>query len=267
MTYLNKIGTLFTALCAFASVNGCAASEDLEAGDYKVFRVAFANSTPDASCYSNGEIPMSVVEDSTSLRAGGTFIMYATEEGGMYLDTGDMVLAGELDVDVYEFKGKVVDVEFPSGTIIYDSDHDGIDDSEDDFIDTNQNGVEDNLEEFVDVDLDGLDDRFEDSLVDANGDGIDDGIVEIGAGYKFKDTRDYRMDITIVDGVVTGETKTVIKTVCEGTGCPLNYGASCTVNGEFEGVVIDDAQVDVSLGAPTDDAGSSAGASSNSSEG
>ena len=149
---------------------------------------------------------------------------------------------------------------------------DGIDDYEDDFIDSNHNGIEDYQEEFVDIDLDGLDDRFDDPLIDANGDGIDDGIVDLGSTYKFKDTRDYRIDITITDNVVIGDTKTVIKAACEGTGCPLEYGASCTVKGEFEGVVIEDAQVDVSLGAPTGDApggnpGSSAGSTSGNTEG
>ena len=124
-----------------------------------------------------------------------------------------------------------------------------------------RDGIEDGSDEFVDVDLDGLDDRYEDDIVDANNDGLDDNIVELTAGYKFKDTRKYDIEIEIADDVVTGETKTTIQSTCEGTGCPLAYGAKCVVKGEFEGVIIEDAQVDVSLGAPTDDTGSSASAS------
>ena len=261
MTYLRKFGTLLTALTALAAANGCA-SDDLESGDYMVFRVAFSTATPDASCYVDGEIPQSIIEDTTSLRSGGTFIMYAGQAGELFLDTGSMVLEGEKDGPIYDFEGAVVDVEFPSGGgTIYDSDHDGIDDYEDPFVDADLDGIEDGSDEFVDVDLDGLDDRYEDDIVDANNDGLDDNIVELTAGYKFKDTRKYDIEIEISDDVVTGETKTTIQSTCEGTGCPLSYGAKCVVKGEFEGVIIEDAQVDVSLGAPTDDAGSSASAS------
>lgn len=262
MTYLKKIGTVFTALAALATANGCA-SDELETGDYLVFRVAFATSTPDASCYTNGEIPMSIVEDSSSLRSGGTFIMYAAEEGGLYLDTGNMVLEGAKEGDVYEFEGAVVDVEFPPGSTIFDSDHDGIDDDVDPLVDANGNGIDDSQEEFIDMDGDGLDDRYEDDIVDANMDGKDDRIVELPAGYKFKDSREYDFEISIFDDVVQGETKTTIRSSCEGMGCPLEYGAKCTVKGEFEGVIIEDAQVDVSLGAPTEDGSPSSNNSSN----
>jgi len=261
MTYLRKFGTLLTALTALAAANGCA-SDTLDSGDYMVFRVAFTSSTPAASCYVDGEIPMSIVEDTTSLRSGGTFIMYAAEEGGLYLDTGDMVLEGEKNGPRYDFDGKTVDVEYPNVEgQIYDSDHDGIDDYQDDFVDADGDGLEDTTaDDFVDVDLDGLDDRYDDPLVDANGDGIDDNYVDLQATYKFKDSRELQFKVTVDGDVVTGKTKTIIRSTCEGTGCPLEYGAECTVKGEFDGVVIDDAQVDVSLGAPTDDTGSSASA-------
>lgn len=260
MTYLKKFGTLLTALAALAAANGCA-SDDLGTGDYMVFRVAFSNATPGASCYVDGEIPMSIVEDSTSLRSGGTFIMYAAEEGGLYLDTGSMVLEGEKDGDVYEFDGKEIDVEFPAGTTIFDSDHDGIDDGVDPLVDANGNGIDDDYDEVpIDMDGDGLDDRYEDTIVDANMDGLDDRIIDLPAGYKFKDSREYKINIEVANDVVQGNTKTIISSSCEGTGCPLEYGATCTVKGEFEGVIIDDAQVDVSLGTPSDGSGSAASA-------
>ena len=178
--------------------------------------------------------------------------MYSTEEGGLYLDTGSMVLEGTLDGDTYEFDGSVIDVEFPASQTIFDSDHDGIDDNSDPFVDSDADGLDDNngADDFVDVDLDGLDDRFEDNIVDANNDLEDDRYVDLASSYKFRTVQDYSIDITIVDDVVTGDTKTAFSTSCEGTGCPLEYGTSCVVRGEFEGVVIKDAQVDVALGAP-----------------
>lgn len=251
MTYKTKLASIIIAAAALSATTGCTTT-DLEEGDYMVFRVAFSSSTPEANCYQKGEIPASIKEDSTSLLGGGTYIMYATEVGGYFLDAGSTVLAGELDVDTYEFRGDITDVEVPVGTTIFDADHDGIDDSMDDAIDADGDGIDDQQDDLVDVDNDGLDDRFEDNLVDANNDGVDDRIVEVPAPHKFRSVRDYRVDMVIANDVVTGETRTTLTNTCEGTDCPEDYNTQCRVTGTFEGVVIEDAQVDVSLGGPTE---------------
>lgn len=259
MTYRSIKNALFCATVALLGATGC--STELDDGDYQVFRVAFGSEKADAGCYVDGEIPASIREDTTTLKSGGTFIMYVTEQGDVFLDTGSMVLLGEKDGSTgYEFEGEVVDVEVPPGRTILDADHDGIDDTEDLAIDADMDGLDDTATDFegfpvddsVDVDGDGLDDRTQDDIVDVDNDGEDDRYVELPAPYKLRTVRDYRVEITMNGDVVIGETRSTIRNTCEGAECPETFEAStCTVQNEFQGVLIEDAQVDVALGAPT----------------
>jgi len=266
MTYVTHLkNVLFCASVALLGTAATGCSTELTDGDYQVFRVAFDAEKADAGCYVDGEIPPSIKEDTSTLKSGGTFIMYLGEQEEVFLDTGSMVLSGEKDgPDAFEFDGVVVDVEVPPGQTILDADHDGIEDSEDLVIDADMDGLDDNaiddfgdpLDPSVDVDGDGLDDRDQDTLVDADNDGEDDRFVELPAPYKLRTTRDFRVDITMLDDVVIGETKTTVSTKCEGSECPETFEATtCTVQNEFQGVLIEDAQVDVALGAPTSDPG------------
>ncbi|MEM1029668.1 MAG: hypothetical protein AAF928_00810 [Myxococcota bacterium] len=252
-----KILSSFALAMLGAAATGC--STEMGDGDYEVFRIAFDSERVDAGCYVNGEIPDSIREDSTTLKSAGTVIMYLTGPDEVYLDTGSMVLAGEPDGELaYEFEGEVVDVDIPAGSTMIDADRDGIDDFEDPSIDSDQDGLDDDefdgfgdrVDPFVDVDGDGLDDRDQDDIVDADNDGIDDSIVEIPATYRFRTVRDYKIELFIDGDVVTGETRVAYRNVCEGTECPVSFEATtCSVDNTFSGVRIEDAQVDVALGA------------------
>ena len=252
-TNIYKLGSILGVAAALSAGTGCTNAE-LGPGDYLVFRVAQASSAPDANCFQNKQIPPSLAEDSTSLLGAGSYIMYATEERGYFLDAGKVVLEGKLDVDGYDFRGELVDVEVPAGTTMVDSDHDGFDDAVDDFVDADGDGLNDKSEDpEVDVDMDGLDDRGQDDIVDANGDGVDDRFVEVPSPHKFRKTNRYDIYIFITDGVVSGDTSTTTIDVCEGSECPKGYGTECTSYGTFDGVVIQDAHVDLSLGANNDE--------------
>jgi len=260
MTYRSIKNALFCASVGLLGATATGCSTELGDGDYQVFRVAFESEKADAGCYVDGEIPESIREDTTTLKSGGTFIMYVTEQGEVFLDTGSMVLLGEKDGTGYEFDGEVVDVEVPPGRTILDADKDGIEDSEDQVIDADMDGLDDNatdlegfpLDNMVDVDGDGLDDRTQDDIVDADMDGEDDRYVDLPAPYKLRTVRDYRIEVIMTGDVVNGETRSTIRSTCEGSECPETFEANtCTVQNEFQGVLIEDAQVDVALGAPT----------------
>ena len=232
-----SLGVLAPAACA------------MEAGDYVVYRVAFAEQSFSASCFEDAASQASTTEDSSSIYGAATLILYISDDGLPRLDTGDMVLSGEQVGDDFTFDGKSVDVEVGTGDYYIDSDHDGLDDNgADDFVDSDGDGVEDYYDEDVDVDHDGLHDLYDDDMVDANNDGRDDRIVEVLRDARYKTSMKVEIEMTVDGDTVVGSAQTITSTSCSGSECPTNYGSSCTVSADFEGVEIDDADVSVDPG-------------------
>lgn len=238
---------------ATASLLGLAGCGGLSAGDVVVYRLAFGESVLSAGCYPDGEIPRSVEHDSTSYRTSATAIVYATTDDELLLDLGATVLTGSAYGDTYRFSATSTDVDIPPGREILDSDRDGIDDSEDGFIDADMDGEDDiNEDLFVDTDGDELDDRLGDDLVDADGDGKDDRFVTLESTFRFVErvTTDVvmRVDGEVVEGTITITTTRA----CEGAGCPSDHAVQCEARRAFQGVEIDEARIEACgrLGAP-----------------
>jgi len=244
MLALRNLRTLAGAVIA-TSLLGAAGCGGLGPGDYVTYRVAFDDTRPAASCYPGDEIPTSIKDDKTTFRNGSTFLIYIASDEEALLDTGDVVLNGSIDGDSYSFSGKVTDVEYPPGQTILDSDHDGIEDFQDPLVDADNDGLDDqNTDPMVDVDNDGLDDRGQDTIVDANNDGEDDRYVEIPSGIKFIDTLSLTIDMTVDGSAVTGTSKSKTAQSCEGATCPLEYDVSCTRTTDFKGVEIEETEPD-----------------------
>jgi hypothetical protein len=230
-------------------VAGCSGGP-IGAGDYAVYRIASSETSRSAECGDEDE------GDSSSLRQGGTVILYGvSEESGeetLYLDLGGLVLAGAANEDgSYSFAGKVTDVEESGGEQIVDSDHDGLEDGFDDpFVDADADGLDDDFDdESVDTDGDGQDDRFDDELVDANNDGQDDRIVEIG-GVKLTITQVYDVSFFDDSDGVSGTSKVSSSMKCEGGDLCVGFPESgtCTQTTTFVGIEIEQASVSVPVG-------------------
>lgn len=222
---------------------GTVACGGLGAGDYEVYRVAFSRQVLGQDCFDGDALPDSIREDSTTIRQGSTFVLYFDRDDTPLLDSGAWVLSGEGDGDEYSFSGNDTDVEFPPGIIVFDSDGDGLDDQngEDPFVDADGDSLDDQLDDpEVDTDMDGLDDRFQDNLVDADGDGEDDRIVELEAGYKFITVEQINVDLTLDGDVVSGTVTSSTNSSCQGDGCPEDFGGTCTVTTNFDGVRVED---------------------------
>ena len=102
------------AVAAACTVVGC--SSGVDPGDTVVFRIAYADTELSSSCY-NGNTPVNVRSDSSTLRKSGTLILFAGTQDQLYLDTGDVVLEGTGADKSYTFDGKTVDVDYtrPNG--------------------------------------------------------------------------------------------------------------------------------------------------------
>lgn len=239
---------------AAASLLGLAGCGGLSAGDYLVYRLAFAASTLSAGCYPDGEIPRSVAGDATSYRTSATAILYATSDDELLLDLGDTVLTGGRDGDTYRFSATSTDVDIPPGDEILDADRDGIDDGEDPFVDADmddQNDLDEDL--FVDTDADELDDRFVDDLIDADADGEDDRIVARESTFWFEERVTTEVVMTVDGSVVEGTLTITTTRACEGEGCPPDHGGRCELRRAFQGVELDEPGIEVGggdLGAP-----------------
>jgi hypothetical protein len=112
-----KTSLLVAAGLALAGAAGC--SEEIEPGDYVVYRIASAEPDEAETC----ELTANEISDSSTLKAAGTLIFFAGEEGEFYLDMGATALVGEHtgadgEGELYEFSGKTVDIEWsdPNGT-------------------------------------------------------------------------------------------------------------------------------------------------------
>jgi hypothetical protein len=214
-------------------------------GGYLAYRVAFNEEDKPASCYPGGDIPQSTKEDKTTFLSGSTFLIYVASEEDVLLDTGDVVLTGSFLDTQYNFSGKTTDVEYTPSTVILDSDHDGIKDSDDPFIDADHDNLDDQQnDDVVDTDNDGADDRFQDNLVDANGDGEDDRQVEVPSTTKYITTVAVAIDFVADGKTISGTRTSELSLTCKGPECPPDYKASCTTSADFVGVRIEAVETD-----------------------
>ncbi len=106
-------GRVAAALVATSALVGCG----IQPGDYEIYRVATTKGTESAGCFwvpggGSPEIPPNTASDSSNIRASGTWIIYASTEDKLYLDTGEATFEGGVSDEGYAFAGKAVDVEF-----------------------------------------------------------------------------------------------------------------------------------------------------------
>jgi hypothetical protein len=84
-------------------------------GDYRVYRVAQAETENSPTCYGMGGVPPSEANDSTTFRTGLGFAIYAVDKETFILEvdpgTGPMSLEGSRDGKDYTFEGESVDVD------------------------------------------------------------------------------------------------------------------------------------------------------------
>ncbi|MRG92287.1 hypothetical protein [Polyangium spumosum] len=100
---------------ALAGLTGCG----VEPGDTWIYRVSFGETDASSGCYyPETDPPANQASDSSSLRGTGTWILYASIEDKLYLDTGSVTLEGLEEGDGYTFTGKDTDVDYdmPDGT-------------------------------------------------------------------------------------------------------------------------------------------------------
>lgn len=112
-----KMSLLLGGVLLLAGASGC--SDQIEPGDYVVYRIASAQQEFSSSC----NLTANEISDSSTVHVSGTVILFAGQEGEFYLDTGEVTLPGEFTGESdagmdYEFDGKTVDVEWsnPEGT-------------------------------------------------------------------------------------------------------------------------------------------------------
>lgn len=80
-------------------------------GDYQVFRVAASSATLSDACLAGSADP-SLIEDSTTLRTNGIFMLLAGPNDTYYLDVGGITLDGSGTDDDYVFSGTETDIEY-----------------------------------------------------------------------------------------------------------------------------------------------------------
>jgi hypothetical protein len=96
-------------------VTGCGISP----GDYVIYRVTPGTTDQNAGCYYPDTEPAPNVEsDSSTVRATGTWFIYASINDAFYLDDGQNTLEGVATDTGYQFTGKTVNVQYdiPDGT-------------------------------------------------------------------------------------------------------------------------------------------------------
>jgi len=102
-------------VAALAGLTGCGVSP----GDTWIYRVSFGETDSNSGCwYPDTDPPPNQENDSSTLRGTGTWIIYASIEDKIYLDTGAVTLEGATTDEGFTFSGKVTDVQFdvPDGT-------------------------------------------------------------------------------------------------------------------------------------------------------
>jgi len=78
-------------------------------GQYHVFRVASSSAENSPGCYQSAPGP-DITDDSSTLRTGQTFAIYAADSETFFLDFDTFSLAGTKDGSDYTFTGESVDV-------------------------------------------------------------------------------------------------------------------------------------------------------------
>jgi len=104
------------ALAGAGMLTGCGG---ISPGEYKIYRVSFGSEDESSGCYYPETEPVpNEASDSSTLRGTGTWIIYASIEEKVYLDTGAITLEGLESEEGWTFTGKTVDVNFdmPDGT-------------------------------------------------------------------------------------------------------------------------------------------------------
>jgi hypothetical protein len=99
------------ALIATSALVGCG----IQPGDYEIYRVSFGELDQSAGCYwgeTEHQPPNDKASDSTTVRESGTWILYASIEDKLYLDTGKVTLEGATSDEGYTFTGKTVNIWF-----------------------------------------------------------------------------------------------------------------------------------------------------------
>ena len=82
---------------------GC--SDSLEAGDYRVYRLAFADTVQNAGCFAKSQIPDEIEGDSSTFRAGQTIAILIGAGDAAYLDLGGSSLEGLFNEGGFSFAG------------------------------------------------------------------------------------------------------------------------------------------------------------------
>ena len=95
------------ALLAFLPL---AAGCGINAGDYVIYRIAFAESSQAADCFPDGE-DIDETSDTSTFRSGGTFAIFTSPESKL-LEVEGVVLEGEKTEGALRFSGTSDDVEF-----------------------------------------------------------------------------------------------------------------------------------------------------------
>lgn len=248
---------LTLAVCPVALVAVGCAGDTVGVGDYKAYRLASAEAKLSGDCFTDDPTE----DSSTNLKAGSTVMVYNAPEGDedeYYLDVGGTIFPGELNDDgSYEFKGENKVIELDGETIL-DSDHDGTEDGDDDFIDADADASPDYpvptdplamVDTFVDVDSDGFDDRTDDlDGVDQDNDGIDDRQVFIPNGTEFTTKQVYTVELLPEGGKVTGTLTLNTDSTCSGGECATFQPFKCKSTTEFVGVEIDPESVSLPIG-------------------
>jgi hypothetical protein len=101
--------TLRTALCFGAGLAAMTAS-CMTPGQYHVFRVASSSADQSAGCFGGSPGP-DITGDSSTLRTGQTFAIYAADSETFFMDFDTYSLTGSKDGSDYTFTGQTVDVQ------------------------------------------------------------------------------------------------------------------------------------------------------------
>jgi hypothetical protein len=100
---------LRTALCFGAGLAAMTAS-CMTPGQYHIFRVASSSADQSSGCYGGSPGP-DITGDSSTLRTGQTFAIYAADSETFFMDFDTYSLTGSKDGSDYTFTGQTVDVQ------------------------------------------------------------------------------------------------------------------------------------------------------------
>ena len=87
-----------------------ASSCQVKPGEYRIYRVANEDTVESTGCYPSPPGP-EITGDSTTVRAGQTFAIFAADADTYFLDFDMLSLVGTRDGADYSFNGETVDVE------------------------------------------------------------------------------------------------------------------------------------------------------------